>query len=238
MSAVKEARIERHVTITKVLFVLILLLGIGLQLAGAIQKSYWGDEAYTAIVTQGKPENMEEYNQVRHPLYYYMMSYWGRLFGFDELGLRSSSIIFALLTLMLTYLLSRDLSNDKAALISIFILGLSPLFVQHAHDARYYALMSCLAVLVALSVNRYINTGKFWYLTLYSFAGALMLYMAFTCIVFIVGCNIWWLGVRIRERKLVLTDLVYWGFANILILLIFIVFFNNFKFNFFNFRFH
>lgn len=201
------------------ILLVILLAGITLQFAAAYQKSFWGDEAKTAIRVQGSLETMQDEMPADHqPLFIDMMSIWGKIFGYSEMGLRSLAILFATLTLILTYILGRDLYGEKIALLSLAVLSFSPLFVLHAHSARYYSMMTALAVLITLALYRFQEHRNPWYLLIYAFAGAGMLYLVFNSVIFLVGCGVWWLLSYLSNRKRTPTDLVYWILAQALIL--------------------
>lgn len=207
----------------EILLLVILLLGITLQYAAAYQKSFWGDEAKTALRVRNGFETIEEETPADHqPLYIYMMTLWGKVFGYSEMGLRSLAILFATLTLVLTYTLGKDVYGEKTALISLAILSFSPLFLLHGHSARYYSIMTALAVLIALSLHRFQEMKKPWYLLVYAFAGTVMLYLVFNSVIFLAGCSAWWLWRFWRDRKRQVIDFVYWVLAQILILALYL----------------
>ena len=223
MAEEKDAGKERQRRITDLFLLLILMIGIGLQYGAAYQKSFWGDEAKTAMRIQSGFETIEETTPADHqPLFIFLMSRWGRIFGYSEMGLRSLAILCATLTLILTYTLGRDLYGEKAALIGVAVLSFSPLFLLHAHSARYYSMMTALAVLVALAIYRYQDMRQPWYLLVYAFAGATMLYLVFNSVIFIAGCNVWWLIQYLRDRKRSLADLAFWVLAQALILALYL----------------
>jgi mannosyltransferase len=113
-------------------------------------KSLWLDEAASAararlgldglwkIVSGGDP-NMG--------LYYTLLHFWVRIFGYSEASLRSLSVIAGSLTVPVTVLLGRRLFGRRAGLIAGLLLALSPFFVQYEQTARSYALVVLLVTL-------------------------------------------------------------------------------------------
>jgi hypothetical protein len=203
--------------------ILMLLVIIGLQFYAAYQKSYWGDETFTVSTVRGGlsgiGKNLPAHQQ---PLFYYLMAAWGRVLGYSEVGLRSLAIVFAVSTAVFAYLLGRDLFGEWAGLASVTILGLSPLFILHAHDARYYSMMSASAVLAVLASYRYWKMGKLWYLLPYALASVFMLYLLFISAGFIAGVNAWWFFRYLRERKRNFSDLLLWIMAQVLIVALYL----------------
>ena len=181
---------------------IVILVSAGFQSLAARQMSFWYDEAFSAAAAgqglEALPQTVAE--DIHPPLWVYLLSAWGNLFGYDEVGLRSLSIVFAVLALLLTFWLARDLLDQRAALASVAVLGLSPLFIMFAHNARYYALSACLALIATWAMTRHQASGKLRYLLLYGLACIAFLYLIYTAAIVILLCNVWWLGLWIRDR--------------------------------------
>ena len=213
-----------NVRSTKIYLFLIILVAAALLIAGAAQKSFWTDEVGT-IKRAHQILTDFQFNQLlwNHFLVDISMGLWGSIWGFTELGLRSLSIIWALAALILTYLLARDLLGDRVALIAVSILGLSPLFLLFAHNARYYSLAATLSLFGALGIYRSQSTGRKLYLLMYLFGVMLLVLTMYQAVIVIVVLNLWWfvqwLGKPPRARK----DLWFWLLTNLLVGLIFVL---------------
>jgi uncharacterized membrane protein len=89
----------------KLLFLIVVSLLLRLI---SLNQSLWLDEAITAnvvknnsyqnIVTRFSP------NDFHPPLFYLTQKTWSSVFGYSEVGLRSMSVTFAVLTVILVYL--------------------------------------------------------------------------------------------------------------------------------------
>lgn len=204
-----------------ILVIAIICFSIILQIAAAYQKSLWGDEVFTVNYAQMDAVHLREaLPPHQQPLYYDMVRFWGELAGFGKLPMRLLSVLFVAITLIFTYLLSKDIFGKPVAIISTAILGLSPLFLLHGHNVRYYSLIAALAVIMAFSSYRFWTKHQPLYLLPYVGAGALMLYILFTSLSFILGVIIWWIIIFIFDKKRRFDSLLFWIAAQgILILL-------------------
>src|SRR5215207_4181706 len=80
------------------------------------------------------------------PFYFFFMHYWIKLFGTSEAALRLPSALFGLASVLMIYLLGRELFNPGAGLFSAALLGLLPEQVYQSTNARMYSLLVLLAV--------------------------------------------------------------------------------------------
>jgi len=164
--------------------------------------SYWGDEAYTAlVVVQPWGDFWKTLLQDVHPpLYWLVLKPWAMVAGTSELALRYPSILFALGSLALFITLVRRMFPGKGVEVSLFgksfslplesllgfLLALCPAFLLYAPMARYYSislflfLLSTLLFLNAVEGMPYPGRGgwgagaRWW--GLYAFSLALLIY--------------------------------------------------------------
>lgn len=114
-----------------------------------ITRGFWGDEAWTALISQRSiPEMVRVTGEDFHPpMYYLMVHAWGSLFGFSELAIRSLSFIFFAATPMVTYFLSGYLFKERwARLLTSVLVTLSPILFTYAFESRAYAILTFLSV--------------------------------------------------------------------------------------------
>jgi len=200
---------------TKILLCLILVLAAVLQVAAAVQKSYWEDEAFTATVAQYDLSIIPEKTHIHPPLYFLSAALWGRVFGFQELDLRSLSIVFVLLSIFLAYLLGRELFDENAGLISALLLAFSPLYLTYGHNARYYSMGAFLSLLVVYATHKYQRTKRWYFLLIYVLAGVALVYSVATSLIVILACVIWWLVLWLQDYR---KGNKSWGAAGVWIL--------------------
>lgn len=212
---------------SSILVIVIISISMALQIAAAYQKSLWGDEVFTINYAQMEAEHLREaLPPHQQPLYYDMARIWGENTGFEKLPMRLLSVLFVGITLIFTYLLSNDVFGKPVALVSIAILGLSPLFLLHGSNVRYYSLIAALAVIMAFASYRFWKKDQPLYLLPYVGAGALMLYILFTSISFILGVIIWWLIIFLFEKKKRFDSLLFWIAAQGIIIILWLPTYN------------
>ena len=119
---------------------LILILATILRLV-SLNQSFWLDEATSGIVARDM--NLSQLftfirGDFHPPLYYLLLSGWGRVFGYSEIALRLPSVIFGLATIYVVY----KITNYK--LIAPLLLATSGLFIYYSQEARMYAMSAFL----------------------------------------------------------------------------------------------
>ena len=85
---------------------IIILISVCLLLGAAIRMSFWEDETYTATQSQKPFSDLLQSTQFDvHPVLPIMVtSIWGSIFGYDEIGLRSLSILLSAANSALNFL--------------------------------------------------------------------------------------------------------------------------------------
>ncbi|MFW5941369.1 MAG: glycosyltransferase family 39 protein [Chloroflexota bacterium] len=171
---------------------IILLLALFLRITDLDGKSFWLDEAYS--VTRIVP-TLERVDSNHPPLYYTALYYWTEAFGQDEGAARLLSALVSTVSVALLYLLARQLFSRKVALLAAGLLALSPLNLWYAQEARMYAPLAFLALLMALGLAWRRSVGFLLYL-----AGlSLGLYVSYLTFPLWIGLSVLWL-VLWRQR--------------------------------------
>ncbi len=208
------SRSLRHALI----FLGLLALLLAAQLSLASQRSFWEDEAATARLSAlTYSEIIAERAQDNHPpLYWLLVSAWGRIFGQDELGLRSFSILCLVGVLALVYVLAGKFYSPRAAWLASLLLVLSPYDLTYGHNARYYAFAACLSLLALLGADQFLEDHKPWGLVVYSLAGIGLIYTIYMGATVLLGINLWWLWRTLRGKSS-LGQRIAWLTAQVLI---------------------
>jgi mannosyltransferase len=149
------------VGIALVLFVLLALWNI----AGP---SIWFDEAFGAYMIHFNFIDIARYTatDVHPPFFYWMLKLWTHFFGHNELGLRSMSVFFGAVAAVFGYLFTRRQFGRRAAIVGLFILALSPLFIRYSQEARMYTLAAAIVLSATYVLSRAIDSKnrKLWVL--------------------------------------------------------------------------
>jgi mannosyltransferase len=130
-------------------FLAVALMGFAtITLFNVTNAAIWFDEAFSYYLIQFNFADIARYTStdVHPPLYYWALKLWTMVFGTGEFGLRTMSIFFALLTIILTFFLVRKLFGRKAALVSLLFLSLSPMLIRYADEARMYTMSAFFVV--------------------------------------------------------------------------------------------
>lgn len=154
------------------------------------KKVFWYGEASSVFVAShglGEITNLLSYN-VHPPFYYFILHYWIKIFGNDEITLSFLSIIFNLLAIIAFYFFVKEIFKNKIyGLASALVLALVPLQVFFATRATSQSLTLLLAIISCLylwrSVNNFSRKNVFFYvlstlLLIYTFYPAFFLWAA------------------------------------------------------------
>lgn len=150
-------------------FLLVVLLALGLRLAGITFDSFWLDEAYQTMAdaigqplpsfTQvpdkpylfkfGEPQPVSQvlarFRQVDPlcpPLHAVLLNRWMTVFGQSDLAIRSLSVVFSLCALSALYWFAYAVFGARAAFFTGLIQALSPFDIFYAQEARMYSLLT------------------------------------------------------------------------------------------------
>ena len=143
------------ITIRRPLQLTIILLGLflsgGLMVLTSQPRSMWIDELVSVRVAR-LPDIAQVvvgvvHEERRPPLYHLLLHGWIGVAGESDLALRAFSLLVALLALLLTYLVARQLADERLAITSLYLVGLSPVFILYAPMVRYYSLTLALGLL-------------------------------------------------------------------------------------------
>ena len=99
-------------------------------------------------------------NPQQSPPYYFILGLWTKAFGTSEIALRMPSLIFALATLYISYLIFEKLYGKRISSSAILVLGLNfNYFFDVALAARPYSLALLMAVLSLFYLTKWKPPG-------------------------------------------------------------------------------
>lgn len=128
----------------------ILLVAIILRFAVLDLQSVWLDEA--ASVRNATPV-LERVDPNHPPLYFMYLQATMEAIGRSEAAIRLPSAVFSVLSVGLLYLLGRKVASRETALLAAALLALSPLDVWYGREARMYAAIAFVTLLMALGLG-------------------------------------------------------------------------------------
>jgi 4-amino-4-deoxy-L-arabinose transferase-like glycosyltransferase len=130
--------------VSRGLLFLILLLAFMLRFYKIDAQSLWYDEGNSARIAERSIQLIVEgaAGDIHPPLYYLLLKFWRAFFGDGEMALRAFSTLCGVLTVLLAFLIARDLFNTQVGLLASFFVAVSPFAVYYSQEVRMYALLA------------------------------------------------------------------------------------------------
>ncbi|MCC6849262.1 MAG: glycosyltransferase family 39 protein [Deltaproteobacteria bacterium] len=143
--------------------------GLALRLVNLGAAPFWLDEMYTfemlrvpwdALLGAAMRDNQA-------PAYYALAKGWTAIGGWSPAALRVPGLLASLACIPLAAAVTRLVAGRRAARMAAWVAALSPFLIQHAQDARPYALLAAVAtanllLLVRFLVRRSPRLGFWW----------------------------------------------------------------------------
>ncbi len=176
------------------IFLVIVLLGVVLRIYRLDALSIWIDELFTLLMVSDYFNYIVHYlaytpgmfNNVNsplftgylwhglnmhQPLYFTILAYVSRFFGMSIIHFRLVSALFGIGSVVVMYYFTRLLYVKKVALLSSFLLAVSPIHVLYAQEARPYTIVIFFFLCASYFFYRAVHENE-WHLW--------MLYVFFT----------------------------------------------------------
>lgn len=124
--------------------ILILLLALGLRLAGAQTRPLWYDEAFSALLAQhGLPAIIAGTGaDTMPPLFYFLLHFWGRIAGGSPFAMRFLMVSLSVLLVCLAFAIGARVAGPRAGLWAALLTTLAAFQLYHAQELRMYALLA------------------------------------------------------------------------------------------------
>jgi 4-amino-4-deoxy-L-arabinose transferase-like glycosyltransferase len=139
----------------KIVLLLIVLIGSGcfLRLWNLGVPSMWVDEvnsfyAAKAVTEKGDLALPSGYIYTRAPLYSYMTASILKIIGFDEVATRFISVVFGVLSIIMVYILAKNVFNRNVGLLSSFFITFSHFEIGWSRTGRMYTLLQFLTLAI------------------------------------------------------------------------------------------
>ncbi len=188
---------------------LVIFLGFALRLYRIGYQSVWWDEAYSVHVAQGGITAVlglpASIGWNHPPLHFGLLTVWARWAGLSELSIRYLSLLFGVLLLPVVYRVTRRIFDRPTALAAMAVATFSPLYVTYSQEARVYALLPLLYLLLVCALQRLVEADEMASPRLWlglAIVEALMLYSHFIAALGVLYANLFLLIVWLRRRRL------------------------------------
>gem|GEM_PF-146827 len=135
-------------------------------MATIANSSIWFDEAFGAYIIRFNFAEIVQYTalDVHPPLYYFLLKLWSGLFGTSDIMLRSMSVFFGVVALILAFLVVKRLFGSKPAYVAIMLAAISPMLIRYGQEMRMYTLALAIAMAATYALVRANehNRRKWW----------------------------------------------------------------------------
>jgi len=150
--------------------VFLILLYVGLC-ALNINSSTWFDESYSAYLIRGNFFDIWSMTSidVHPPLFYFLLKLWSFVAGTSLVALRSMSVFFGIISIILLFRLLYRHFNIVTAIIGSFFFTLSPMLIRYGQEMRMYTVVIALVIaatdvmLCALNTNNPKKSRRLWF---------------------------------------------------------------------------
>lgn len=159
-------------------FLMIFVLSLFLRIFLLDAESLWLDEGSSVRFANLKIDEIIKSTKTdaNPPLYYIILHLWIKMFGDSEASVRFPSVIFGIITVIILYKLCLKFWDEKVALISSLIAGISVFQVFYSQEARMYALMCLLSVFSFFYFLEILENESIKHYIFYSLVNILLLY--------------------------------------------------------------
>jgi mannosyltransferase len=126
--------------------------------------SIWFDEAFGSYLIRFNYFDLTRYTayDVHPPFYYWMLKTWSMLFGNTEIGIRSMSVFFGIITIIFIFMFVMKYFGRRAAYLSLLFLILTPLFIRYSQEARMYTLLTAIVAAATYILLYAEQTSRRW----------------------------------------------------------------------------
>lgn len=147
---------------TKIILFFILVFGLVLRLIN-LNQGLWLDEAIGAISVK-QFSGLEIINQLstrdnHPPLYYLVLDIFTTLFGYSDVSIRMPGVIFGVIAVYLTFILSKTVEL-KRPFITTILMAISPFMVYYSQEARMYMLTVVSALFTSIYLVKVVKHDR------------------------------------------------------------------------------
>jgi len=129
------------------LLALIAGLGAALRVYRLNARGLWLDEAYSVLfATRSISAIVTNTAEKNPPLYYLLLHVWTAFFGTSEQALRSLSVVFGTVAIVLIGLLGFSLYDHRTGLLAAALMAMMVFPLHYAREARAYSLFLVLTI--------------------------------------------------------------------------------------------
>jgi len=149
-----------------ILLASVLIIGIIIRYWGLGEKSLWIDEIYSNLFASQKSVFtglLCILSDLSPPVYYFVLTFWTKLFGNSEFMLRFPSFLAGILLIPFVYLSAKKIFDKKTAVLATIFTSFSPSLLYYSQEARPYSLFvlfCCITIFLWIDLVHKIKDGE------------------------------------------------------------------------------
>jgi mannosyltransferase len=138
----------------------ILLVASWIRFYSLTRRVIWYDEACSLAYVEYPWKVMISHRYITRPVYFVLLKLWTGIFGSQEFVVRSLSVIFGILSVILIFQIGKILFNRRVGILSSLLLALSTYHIYYSQEVRNYSLFVFLALLSVLLFLKILKKGS------------------------------------------------------------------------------
>lgn len=198
---------------------LLVLFGAVLRLVTLGAKDLWFDEAVLFWIASGSAGDVVAQNAAQNsapPTFALLVAAVARLAGTSEEALRFLPAVAGILSIPATWLLAREYTSNRGALLAAALVAVARSQLQYAQQLREYSIAYLVAVLMTLAVARWLRepSGRRLVAVAATFAAGILIQYGLALLALALNVVVllaWWRGRRQGAHP----PLAGWAFAQL-----------------------
>ncbi len=217
--------IKKNALNEKIILAIILLIAYVLRIYKLDSNSIWLDEGGSIWIAS--QNNISEFflgliHNWQQPLYHIILHFWICIFGKSEYSVRFPSVIFDLLTILMTYKIGKLLFDKNLGILCSLLMGISTFHLGYSQQARPYTLLTFLASLSIYFFIALLKKVDFKNLIIYAISSTLLIYCHTFGLFIILAQNIYIFTKIIFRKNNQIPTLKSWISSQLTILVLFL----------------
>lgn len=172
-----------------ILLVCIFLLGAALRFYKIGERCFFCDEVATiGIISQSSVtnlwKNVTDNFPTDLPFFYVLLHFW-KIFNESTFWLRTLSVLSGSLLILVAYKLAKYLFDRDTALLTAYLVSISPLLILYSQILRYYSLNSLLNLLSLYIFIKAVHSNRISGWFFYALVMAISIYISYGSFLFL-----------------------------------------------------
>ncbi|MBU1854367.1 MAG: glycosyltransferase family 39 protein, partial [Nanoarchaeota archaeon] len=175
------------------IILMILIFGLIFRLNGLTSESAWLDETLSVYKARYFSDIVNNFPAWHCPFYLLLAGIFVKTFGPSIVALRILSLFFGISSIIMIYILGKELFNRRIGVITSLFLAFSSYHIFYSQEARMYSLLFFLSLISMYFFIKYFNNNNKNCLKFFCITTVLSLYTHLFSILTLVAQNIFFI---------------------------------------------